>query len=135
MKSSNSSGASARRQSASSRKSFQVSFVLLTADRIRSPVAGSLRIKTSFPSNRNSAGRRTAWLRPLRKSFAVFVAVVMTSSPLLGYIPWYITSVELLILKHEDPRTRHSLRHGRRSGQLPRLSRAQLDQVGREARG
>src|SRR2546421_11730639 len=40
-------------------------------DRMRFPVFGSLSINTSVPSNRNSAGRRTAWLRPLRKSLAV----------------------------------------------------------------
>src|SRR5579859_6474050 len=40
-------------------------------DRTTSPVAGSCRIKTSLPSKRNSEGRRTAWLRPLRNSFAV----------------------------------------------------------------
>src|SRR5205823_1163925 len=34
-------------------------------------VFGSLSINTSVPSNRNSAGRRMAWLRPFRKSFAV----------------------------------------------------------------
>src|SRR6266852_6739772 len=39
-------------------------------DRITSPVASSWRIKTSLPSKRKSAGKRTAWLRPLRKSFA-----------------------------------------------------------------
>src|SRR4029077_5772392 len=40
-------------------------------ERITSPVASSWRMKTSLPSKRKSAGRRTAWLRPLRKSFAV----------------------------------------------------------------
>ena len=32
----------------------------------------SLRMYTSVPSKRNSAGRRTAWLRPLLKSLAVW---------------------------------------------------------------
>src|SRR6185369_151123 len=30
-------------------------------------------MKTSFPSNRNSLGRRTAWLSPFLNSFAVFM--------------------------------------------------------------
>src|ERR1017187_1825169 len=40
-------------------------------DRMTSPVDESRRIKTSVPSNRNSMGRRTAMLLPLRNSFAV----------------------------------------------------------------
>jgi hypothetical protein len=36
-----------------------------------SPVTGSRRISTSSPSNRNSAGRRTAWLPPVVNSFAL----------------------------------------------------------------
>src|SRR5438552_7150867 len=35
------------------------------------PLSGSFWIKTSVPSNRKSAGNRTAWLRPLRKSLAI----------------------------------------------------------------
>ena len=35
----------------------------------------SLRMYTSVPSKRNSAGRRTAWLRPLLKSLAVWFAM------------------------------------------------------------
>src|SRR5262249_25350431 len=31
------------------------------------------RMRTSFPSNLNSRGNRTAWLRPFRNSFAVLV--------------------------------------------------------------
>lgn len=45
-------------------------------ERIMSPVAGSWRIKTSLPSKRNSTGSRTAWLRPLRNSFAVRMMIV-----------------------------------------------------------
>jgi len=32
-------------------------------------------ISTSVPSNRNSFGRRTAWLSPFLNSFAVFIRV------------------------------------------------------------
>src|SRR5260370_34736313 len=49
-------------------------------DRITSPVFSSLRIKTSLPSKRNSAGRRTAWLLPLLNSFAVR-GMVLASPP------------------------------------------------------
>jgi hypothetical protein len=36
---------------------------------------------TSVPSNRNSFGRRTAWLRPERNIFAVLIcAVIYTTS-------------------------------------------------------
>src|SRR5277367_5490008 len=34
--------------------------------------SGTTRMRTSSPSKRNSRGRRTAWLRPLRKSLASF---------------------------------------------------------------
>src|SRR5260364_329679 len=40
-------------------------------DKTTSPVFESRRIKTSVPSNRYSIGSRTAWLRPVVKSFAV----------------------------------------------------------------
>src|SRR6266436_3262334 len=58
-------------------------------DRITSPVAGSCRMKTSLPSKRNSEGRRTAWLRPLRNSFAVR-AIGGSSKPLVYTTVYYI---------------------------------------------
>ena len=42
-------------------------------DNTTSPLVGSRWMYTSSPSNRNSAGRRTAWLPPLVKSLAVLV--------------------------------------------------------------
>src|SRR5215217_818244 len=48
-----------------------------------SPVFGSRRTKTSLPSKRNSAGSRTAWLRPVVKSFAVLMRMVVSE---LGHI-------------------------------------------------
>src|SRR5271170_1654890 len=130
MKSSNSCGASAF-SLATIAKNSSHDFVLRGSDKITSPVSGSFRIKTSFPSNRNSAGRRTAWLRPLRKSFAVFAAVVIIGSPPCRGIYHDISHLESCYSKTHDPsRPRHPLRYGRSPRQLPRLGRAQLDNLG-----
>src|SRR5215469_16329630 len=48
-------------------------------DKITSPVSGSCRMKTSVPPKRNSEGRRTAWLLPLRNSFAVRAMELLSS--------------------------------------------------------
>jgi hypothetical protein len=61
-------------------------------ERITSPVAGSRRMYTSEPSKRYSAGRRTAWLRPFRKSFAV-----TDIASLVVYIMVYTISMSRLI--------------------------------------
>src|SRR5574340_1513106 len=54
-----------------SRSLTQSSNFLLRWLRMTSPVTGSRRTSTSSPSNRNSAGKRTAWLRPFLNSLAV----------------------------------------------------------------
>src|SRR5277367_6900090 len=64
----------------SSKKSFQESG---RRERMTSLVAGSRRTYTSEPSKRNSEGRRTAWLRPLRKSLAVFDMVYIIAYTIL----------------------------------------------------
>src|SRR3990172_9003044 len=54
-----------------SRSLSHFSNFLLRGLKMTSPVSGSRRINTSSPSKRNSAGRRTAWLRPFLNSLAV----------------------------------------------------------------
>src|SRR5450759_1821527 len=52
------------------------------------------RTRTRSPSNLNSRGRRTAWLRPLRKSLAVVVIEVLQA-------PWYIPKVYIMSRQRE----------------------------------
>jgi len=72
-------------------------------DRMTFPVSGSFWINTSVPSNRNSEGRRTAWLRPLRKArqpplyFAEIWAVAR-----LPWTAWRIYSYGFLTLFEEQ---------------------------------
>src|SRR5215475_2792779 len=61
-------------------------------DKITSPVSGSCRMKTSLPAKRNCEGRRTAWLLPLRNSFAVRAMKPSRFPQTVWYIPEYITN-------------------------------------------
>lgn len=64
-------GARSRRSGVRSRCAKNSSQPAVTGDRSKSLVTGPRRIPTSSPAKRNSAGRRTAWLLPLRNSSAV----------------------------------------------------------------
>src|SRR5262249_35407925 len=50
------------------------------------------RMRTRSPLKRNSFGRRTAWLRPLRKSLA-------TAASDTGFLrPWYISTIYTILV-------------------------------------
>src|SRR5260370_4225286 len=47
-------------------------------------------MRTSFPVKRNSFGSRTAWLRPVWNSFALFSIVAIKSIPSPSIYQWYL---------------------------------------------
>ena len=73
----NSSGRLARACWTAAKKASQVAGL---RDRMTSPVSTSCRMSTSLPSKRQTAGRCTAWLRPLMKSFAVWPTINLLKS-------------------------------------------------------
>src|SRR5579863_7419299 len=46
--------------------------------------SGTTRIRTSWPSKRNSRGSLTAWLRPLRKSLAIPLLAIGRFASIIG---------------------------------------------------
>ena len=71
--------------------------------------------KTSLPSKRNSAGRRTAWLRPWRNNFAVCPIPTLVNlknpKPLYTIIYQGIRSISPCKVS-DPPRLRCHLEHG-----------------------
>src|SRR6266702_1836528 len=78
------------------------SFTSVTLGSSRTPFP-TFRIRTSSPSNRNSFGKRTAWLRPLRNNLAV--VLISPSTP-------YFRGPKMVATKsiHQIPPSPHPVR-------------------------
>src|SRR5271165_2863877 len=94
-----------------------------------SPVAGSRRTNTSEPSKRKFTGRRTAWLRPLRKS----LAVGMLLPPIYTMIHLTMESIKVYI--SADARGLNHARHpAENKFDLNHIHRAPLTSIDGPAR-